>query len=129
VFGDVLAVVRDALGASEDDQATGAVDPIGEVSQRAGRLVIKTLAAAGGLAALSGAHEAVSAHHGNNYAPLVERFYRSHRPALFTLLDAVVLEPTSTDRRVADDRPSCLGLVRGSEVLRQLWRSRLATIL
>ncbi|WP_205446939.1 DUF4158 domain-containing protein [Candidatus Frankia alpina] len=102
VFGDVLAVVRDALGASADEQAVGVVDPIGEVSERAGRLVIKTLAEAGGVTALSGAHEAVSAHHGNNYAPLVERFYRSHRPALFALLDAVELEATSTDRTVAD---------------------------
>lgn len=102
VFGDVLAVVRDALGASEDEQVMGAADPIGEVSERTGRLVIKTLAEAGGVAALSGTHEAVSAHHGNNYAPLVERYYCSHRPALFTLLDAVTLEPTSTDRTVTD---------------------------
>ena len=32
---------------------------------------------AGGVAALSAAHETVTAHHGNNYLPFVEQFYRS----------------------------------------------------
>ena len=101
VFGDVLTVVRDALAPSEGEEQ-GATDPIGEVSERAGRQVIKTLAEAGGVAALSGAHEAVSAHHGNNHAPLVAAFCRSHRSALFDLLDAVDLQSTSTDHTVAD---------------------------
>ena len=60
------------------------------------------LAEAGGVAALSAAHEAVSAHLGNNYLPLVERFYRSSRSGLFDLLNVLVLEPTSTDRGVLD---------------------------
>ncbi|MGZ4666105.1 MAG: hypothetical protein ACXV5Q_14025 [Frankiaceae bacterium] len=60
------------------------------------------MAEAGGVAALSGAHEAVSARHGNNHAPLVAAFYRSHRSALFDLLDAVDLQSTSTDHTVAD---------------------------
>ncbi|MFG1711069.1 hypothetical protein ACFLIM_48725 [Nonomuraea sp. M3C6] len=42
--------------------------------------------------ALAGAHEAISAHHGNNYLPLLEQYYSSHRAALFTLLDAIELE-------------------------------------
>jgi hypothetical protein len=54
------------------------------------------------VAALSGAQEAVAAHHGNNYFPLMERYYRSHRAALFDLLDVVELEATSTDRTVLD---------------------------
>ncbi|MGZ4543213.1 MAG: DUF4158 domain-containing protein [Mycobacteriaceae bacterium] len=57
VSGDVLTVVRDALAPSEGEVEEGASDPIGEVSERAGRQVIKTLAEAGGVAALSGAHE------------------------------------------------------------------------
>ncbi|WP_054248383.1 Tn3 family transposase [Rhodococcus opacus] len=48
------------------------------------------------------AHEAVSAYHGNNYLPLLERFYRSHRPALFTLADALDMVPTTADRSVLD---------------------------
>jgi hypothetical protein len=41
-----------------------------EVAERAGRLVLKTLEQSGGVDALARAHEAVSAHHGNNYLPL-----------------------------------------------------------
>lgn len=44
----------------------------------------------------------MSAHLGNNYLPLVERFYRSSRSGLFDLLNVLVLEPTSTDRGVLD---------------------------
>jgi hypothetical protein len=52
--------------------------------------------------ALSAAHEAVSAHHGNNYLPLLDRHYRSHRSVLFTLVDAIELESTSAERSVVD---------------------------
>ena len=45
--------------------------------------VLGALGQASGVAALSAAHETVTAHHGNNYLPLVERFCRSSRPALF----------------------------------------------
>jgi len=99
VLGEVLSGVRDAtLGPGDAEQSEPAV----AVAERAGRLVLKTLEQAGGLEALSAAHEAVSAHHGNNYLPLLDQHYRSHRPALFTLLDAVELEPTSADRSVLD---------------------------
>nr|WP_066367605.1 Tn3 family transposase [Herbidospora mongoliensis] len=46
----------------------------------------------GGVDALASAHEAVSAHHGNNYLPLLDQHYRSHRPALFTMAEAIELE-------------------------------------
>ncbi|MGW1991436.1 hypothetical protein [Embleya sp. NPDC001921] len=100
---------NEALAAAEpDDPAAGdggapaETDPDGAqvVSERAGRLVLKTLAGAGGSDALSSAREAVSAHHGNNYLPLLEGHYRSGRAALFTLLDAVGLGATSADRAV-----------------------------
>ena len=52
--------------------------------------------------ALSAAHEAVAAHHGNNYLPLLEQYYQSHRSALFTLVDAIELEATSAERGVLD---------------------------
>jgi hypothetical protein len=108
VFGDVLAGVREALGPS-DGEGGGSVDkaspggqPIGVVCERAGRMVLKTLHEACGVAELSSTHEAVSAHHGNNHAPLMERYYRSHRPVLFELVDVIELEATSTDHRVFD---------------------------
>lgn len=44
----------------------------------------------------------MSAYHGNNYLPLLGGFYRSHRSALFTLVDSLELEPTTADRSVLD---------------------------
>ncbi|WP_326825959.1 hypothetical protein [Streptosporangium sp. NBC_01756] len=52
--------------------------------------------------ALASAHEAVSAHHGNNYLPLLDQHYRSHRPALFTLAEAIELEATTAERSVLE---------------------------
>ena len=65
-------------------------------------LVLKALESGGGLDRLSAAHEAVAAHHGNNYLPLLERFYKSHRPVLFTLVDALDLQAASAERGVLD---------------------------
>jgi hypothetical protein len=100
VFGDVLAGAREAT-APDNDDAT-APEPAAAVAERAGRLLLKTLSDAGGVEQLSAAHEVVSAHHGNNYLPLLEKFYKSHRSALFTLLDTLDLEPTSADHSVLD---------------------------
>lgn len=113
VFGAVLAAAREATTPTDADPggdgSAGAVEDVREVpgagadvevAERAGRLVLKALDDAGGLEELTSAHEAVSAYHGNNYLPLVERFYRSHRPVLLTLVDAIVLEATSADRSV-----------------------------
>ena len=115
VFGDVLSVVRDATAPAEAGTdvnsprvvaAVGAVEagsePMAVVAERAGRMVLKTLADADGVTALSATHEQVSAHHGNNYLPLLEPFYRSHRAALFTLVDTLALEATSADRAVLE---------------------------
>ena len=64
--------------------------------------MLQTLERAGGLEALAGAHEAVSAHHGNNCLPLLDQHYRSHRSALFTLVNAIELEAATAERSVAD---------------------------
>ena len=82
VLGDVLAGVREALGLSEAERSEGTSDPIEKVYERTGRAVVQALAAGGGLEQLS-ADRAISAHHGSNHAPLMERFYRSARPTLF----------------------------------------------
>ncbi|WP_218825523.1 hypothetical protein [Streptosporangium subroseum] len=65
-------------------------------------MVLKTLEKAGGVEVLAAAHEAVSAHHGNNYLPLLEQYYGSHCAALFTLVNAITLESTSADRSVVE---------------------------
>lgn len=102
VFGDVLGAVREGLSPGEDEGVDGQVEPLPEVCERTGRLVLATLSDAGGIRRLAADHETVSAHHGNNHAPLMERFYRSHRPVLFALLDVLELQPTSADRTVLD---------------------------
>jgi hypothetical protein len=65
-------------------------------------MVLAALTVGGGIAALSASHEAVAAHHGNNYLPLLERYYKSHRPVLFALVDAIELEAASAERAVLD---------------------------
>ncbi|WP_406314637.1 hypothetical protein OHA77_40035 [Streptosporangium sp. NBC_01639] len=88
VFGDVLDGVREAVAPAQEPLGDPAMDvrqggrATEAVAERAGRLVLKALEQAGGLEALAAAHEAVSAHHGNNYLPLLEAHYRSHRSAV-----------------------------------------------
>lgn len=114
VFGDVLAAVREAAEAAAPGTAAAAgefaprehrnrePEAVASDAARTGELVLKALAAGGGLESLSASHEAVVAHHGNNYLPLCEQYYRSHRPVLFTLVDAIELEATSAERAVLD---------------------------
>lgn len=64
--------------------------------------MLATLDQAGGVGELSVSHEQVSAYHGENYLPFLERFYRRNRSALFDLLDALVLVPTTNDRTALD---------------------------
>jgi hypothetical protein len=103
VFGDVLAAVREAAEpagtasapdaekdtgiATIDATGNGTVDGAGEPAAEDGRsaaaqtgeLVLAALTAGRGIAALSASHEAVAAHHGNNYLPLCE--HRGHPEA------------------------------------------------
>ncbi|MEQ4724463.1 Tn3 family transposase [Nonomuraea sp. B19D2] len=114
VFGDVLDGVREAVTPAEPgavgplpdgastDPAASAGSGSGDVAERAGRLVLKALEEAGGLDVLAAAYEAVSAYHGNNYLPLLDQHYRSHRSALFTLVDSIDLESTNAERSVLD---------------------------
>src|SRR5260370_20184345 len=100
--GEDAGAVADAAveGEPADDGDGGSVDASGadELAARTGRLVLKALQAAGGLDHLSAAHQAVAAYHGNNYLPLLEQYYKSHRAALFTLVDSVAFEVTHEDR-------------------------------
>ncbi|MCQ9166034.1 Tn3 family transposase [Arthrobacter sp. STN4] len=95
ILGDVLTAARDA-----DQEANGDADT--ERLATTGSAVLEVLAAGGGIDRLRDSHEAVSAHHGNNYLPFLERFYRSHRPALFTLLDGLELVATTAETSVLD---------------------------
>lgn len=67
----------------------------------AGRLIKETLADRGGVPNLLDDCEAVASCHGNNYLPLILKFFRrNHRPILFRLIDALRLDSTSEDRRL-----------------------------
>ncbi|MCH2232455.1 MAG: Tn3 family transposase [Crocosphaera sp.] len=59
-----------------------------------------TLSANGGLDQLLNQCEAITAYKGNNYYPLLWRFYQSHRAAFFRLIKAVELQSTTTDNRL-----------------------------
>jgi hypothetical protein len=102
VFGDVLAAVRETIGLSDDEQASGQPDDSEQVWARTGRAVLATLSDAGGVDTLSRSHEAVAAFHGNNYLPFLENTYRRNRSALFDLLDVLELVPATADRTVVD---------------------------
>ena len=114
VLGDVLSAVREATAPAVDGGDGQDSVPAADAEGAAGRLVLKTLERAGGVEALSAAHEAVAAHHGNNYLPLLDQHYRSHRPALFTLVDAIELEATSAERAVVN-AVEYLRALRGSK--------------
>jgi len=57
---------------------------------------------AGGFDAQLAEIEAVSAHHANNYMPLVEKHRRRDRATMFAFTSVVGLEATSADRSVLD---------------------------
>ena len=103
---DVSGVgLPDGVAGGGADEPAGDVGPDGsceDVAVRTGRAVLMALESGGGLEQLVAAHQAVAAYHGNNYLPLLEAFYRSHRAVLFTLVDAIELEATSAGRGVLD---------------------------
>lgn len=100
VFGQVLAGAREATSAVPDGEDIAEGEPTASVLERAGALMLGPLAAAGGVAKVSAEHTEISAHHGNNYMPLLARHFRSHRSALFDLVEALEFESTSADRSV-----------------------------
>ncbi|MBV1778497.1 Tn3 family transposase [Paeniglutamicibacter sp. ABSL32-1] len=95
VFGEVLSLAHEVSGNEGNPEE-------GFDAAATGQKLLETLQAAGGLKRLTAAHEAVSAHHGRNYLPLLESFCRAHRSALFELLEALALEATSADASVVN---------------------------
>lgn len=102
VFGQVLAGAREATGAGLDGEDDAEGEVTASVLERAGALMLGPLAAAGGVAKVSAEHAEISAHHGNSYMPLLARHFRSHRSALFDLVEALEFESASADRSVLD---------------------------
>ncbi len=102
VFGQVLAAAHDAT-TTGDDENPGAVEGLDQSAlERAGAMMLRPLTDAGGVAKVSAEHAEISAHHGNNYMPLLASRFRSHRKALFDLADTIDFEATSADSTVLD---------------------------
>ena len=83
VFTDVLQVFQEPLPDSQ------AVEQIQDIFQPQG-----------GVEQLLDECEAVNAYKGNNYLPLLWRFYKSHRSSFFRLINALELSSTSSDQRL-----------------------------
>jgi len=56
----------------------------------------------GGVQQLLNECEGVNAYKGNNYLPLIWRFYKSHRSAFFRLLNALKFESTSQEQTIIE---------------------------
>ncbi|TDC90959.1 DUF4158 domain-containing protein [Nonomuraea deserti] len=97
VLGDLLSAAKDV-----DVMARTASTPWTVVRRRheTGRAVLETIETNGGLVDLMAEHEALAAYHGDNYLPLLDRFYRSHRALLLRLAGVLLLEPATTDRKL-----------------------------
>jgi Tn3 transposase DDE domain/Domain of unknown function (DUF4158) len=82
----------------------GCLDPRSETADAAAALrrARRIVEDAGGFDAQLAEIEAVSAHHANNYMPLVEKHRRRDRATMFAFTTVVELEATSADRSVLD---------------------------
>ncbi|MEV6742235.1 hypothetical protein AB0N14_37225 [Streptomyces sp. NPDC051104] len=85
VLGEVLEAAEDAVGFDgESVTLPASARKRNQMHAECGEAVLERLEKAGGLAKLSEDHEMVSAHHGDIYAPLMRRHFRSHRKVLRT---------------------------------------------
>jgi len=74
--------------------------PAGAQQQAALEAARAAVQAAGGFAGQYADIDRVSAHHGDNHAPLVARHFRKDRAAMLAMAGALELEATSADRSV-----------------------------
>ena len=67
-----------------------------------GREVRKLISIKGGGDKLWDDYKAISAYQGNNYLPLLERFYRPYRSLLFSLINILDIRATTQDSRLIE---------------------------
>jgi TnpA family transposase len=84
----LVGTLADVLGVLEDERP----------DEEVGGAIRHVLIERGGVAQLLLECEAVSAYHGNNYLPLLWRFFRVHRGGLFRLARTLRLHSTSQDQ-------------------------------
>lgn len=81
----ILTEVLEATNAHDDDAL-------------AGKKVKELIIAKGGIDALKSDCESVSSYNGNNYFPLLWKFYKSHRKSLYRLVKMIEIDSTTQDR-------------------------------
>jgi TnpA family transposase len=84
----LVGTLADVLGVVDDERSDGEV----------GGAIRQVLAERGSVQQLLLDCEAVSAYNGNNYLPLLWRFFRAHRSGLFRLARTLQLQSTSQDQ-------------------------------
>ena len=84
----VVSVFTDVLQVFSDDSLENQFFP----------KIVEILKISGGVEHLLNECDAINAYKGNNYLPLLWRFYKSHRSAFFRLINALQLESTSLDK-------------------------------
>ncbi|MEO1765262.1 MAG: Tn3 family transposase, partial [Cyanobacteria bacterium J06629_18] len=100
VFGNVLHVFVDeeqALTNIEKVDNTNILDITDKVEQ-----VNQLFITEGGAEQLLNECEAINAYKGNNYLPLLWKFYKSHRSTFFRLLNALQFESTTSEQSVVE---------------------------
>jgi len=84
----ILTEVLEATNIHDDDAS-------------AGKKVKELIMAKGGIDALKSDCESVSSYNGNNYFPLLWKFYKSHRKSLYRLVKMIEIDSTTQDRSLA----------------------------
>jgi TnpA family transposase len=109
VLGEVLEAAKEAVGFDGESLTPLPTSErkLNEVHQSCGQAVLERLEKAGGLAKLSEDHELVSAHHGDNFAPLLWRHFKSHRKVLLDLTEVLTMVSTSADGTVLEAVEFC----------------------
>ncbi|SFQ42352.1 Tn3 family transposase [Salibacterium halotolerans] len=84
---NLVATLTDVLQTLEDEPQ----------DEQAGRLVKRAVAAKGDIRKLLDDCQAVASYHGNNYLPLILKFFRQYRSKLFQLVESLQFSSTSEE--------------------------------
>ncbi|ETT84591.1 MULTISPECIES: Tn3 family transposase [Bacillus] len=89
---NLISVLQEVLEATD----------MGDNDTSVGKKVRELFIANGGVMALKSDCESISSYNGNNYLPLLEKFYRGHRKALYQLVRLLEIDSTTQDRSLVN---------------------------
>lgn len=89
---NLISVLHEVLEATNMDDTDTSV----------GKKIKDLFITKGGVATLKSDCESISSYNGNNYLPLLEKFYRSHRKALYRLVRLLEIDSTTQDRSLVE---------------------------